>query len=135
MKILFQSLCLALTALTLSTTVHAADDPQYSKEFAKCQDEADGVTPEILACNGAEWERQDKRLNKAYQALLKSLPAKKAEELRTVQRSWLTYKKAKCGFLYDSYYNTGSLDRIMASNCGLRETTWRAEELEQLNQP
>ncbi len=85
-----------------------------------------------MDCMGAEYERQDKRLNVAYKGLLANLPSKKADELRKVQRTWVAYVEGQCGFLYDAEDFSGSADRLAAQSCQVEERARRAEHLERL---
>lgn len=69
-------------------------------------------------------------MNAAYKALLAKLSAKKADELRRVQREWLAYIEGECGFLYDSDDYSGSQDRLTAQLCQVEERARRADSLE-----
>jgi uncharacterized protein YecT (DUF1311 family) len=123
---------LATTTLVIAIPAFGANEPLLSPEFAKCSTAADGVTPATMECQGQEWNRQDKRLNIAYRLLLAKLSPKKSSELRTVQRAWVAYAEAKCGFYFDGEDFNGSLNRVEASYCAVVERARRAEELERL---
>ena len=127
-------LAIAAAAATLapSFVVPAAEsvEPKLSAAYDQCTSKAESNTVSLMACESQEWERQDKRLNAAYQALLSKVSTPKGEELRKVQRAWLAYTEAKCGFLYDNEQFSGSLDRLVASHCSVVERTRRADELE-----
>jgi len=43
----------------------------------------------MIDCIGAETQRQDVRLNKAYKDVMPSLPAPRQKQLQEVQRIWI----------------------------------------------
>jgi uncharacterized protein YecT (DUF1311 family) len=47
-----------------------------------------------------------------------------------VQRAWLAYVEAECGFLYDNEAFSGTSDRVEASSCNVTERARRAADLE-----
>lgn len=111
--------------------VFAADDG-LSQTFPTCMDQAGGVTPSMVECMGAETERQDVRLNKAYKDIMAGLSAGRKKQLQEAQRLWLKYRKANCDFYYDP--DGGSIARINANDCFLSATASRAKELEGFKQ-
>ncbi|MYL23978.1 DUF1311 domain-containing protein [Halomonas alkaliantarctica] len=121
-RVLAGIFCLALSPVT------PAED-LYTGRYASCMDESGGVTVNMMNCIGAEIERQDARLNEAYQKLLSNISEKRQQELLGAQRLWIQYRDANCLF----YATAGGTLAMVASNeCVLRETTQRAEELEKL---
>jgi uncharacterized protein YecT (DUF1311 family) len=56
------------------------------------------VTAAMQACIADEFERQDKRLNAAYKALIEAVSEKRKIELRDVQRKWIAFLDANCSF-------------------------------------
>jgi uncharacterized protein YecT (DUF1311 family) len=127
----FRALVLIVLSLA-SRAACAADKPGLSAEFSRCIDRSEGATFAVMDCQSAEFARQDKRLNVAYQRLLATLSPAKAEELRKVQRAWLAYAEPKCSFLHDNENFNGQMNRMMASRCAVVERARRAEELELL---
>ena len=121
------ALCLASGAVS----AWSSDEPKLSAEYDRCVG-ATTATSSLLSCEAAEWKQQDKRLNVAYAALQANLSKAKVEELRKVQRTWLGYVRAKCGFLFDGEDFNGSLDRLAANYCEVVERARRADELEVL---
>jgi uncharacterized protein YecT (DUF1311 family) len=119
----------AMGFLTLSATAHASE-PEFSKTFTLCMEKSGGVTSAMLECSDAETELQDVRLNKAFQALMKSTPAKRQTQLRNVQRLWISYRKANCDFYADPDKGTSAV--IATASCFLSHTAARAKELEDL---
>lgn len=76
-----------------------------SQEYEKCMTAGDIASAE---CSGDEYDRQDKRLNSAYKAIIKSKPGLKAE-----QRAWIKLRDKSCikpsentetAHLWDMYY-------------------------------
>ena len=122
---------LALSALLLGTCwITHANDELYTARFAACMDQAGGVTVEMLDCIGEELNTQDARLNGAYQKLMSQLSAERKTALQGAQRLWIQYRDANCDFYNDP--DGGTLDRVFANDCLLRETAQRAKELENL---
>jgi uncharacterized protein YecT (DUF1311 family) len=116
--------------LVLAGGARGAEDVPLSKGFGQCIDKSGGSNPAVMECLGAEYTRQDKRLNDAYRKLLARVSKQKGEELRKVQRAWLAYVEAECGFLYDNEAFSGTSDRVEASSCNVTERARRAADLE-----
>jgi len=123
---LFTTAVVALSACI----AHAGDDVPLSKEHGQCIDKSGGSDFAMIECYGAEYTRQDRRLNVAYRKLLARVSKSKAEELRKVQRAWVAYVEAECNFLYDNEELSGTLDRLSASACNVTERARRAADLE-----
>jgi uncharacterized protein YecT (DUF1311 family) len=126
MKRLVFVISAALTILPLS--VSAANDT--SSQYEKCIEKADAIDPRILDCMSAEWERQDKRLNVAYKKLLSLSSPGQKKKLQEVQRLWVKYTEANCGFYYDPEGGTSA--RQSANQCAIDSRVNRAKELEEL---
>lgn len=108
-------------------------DPQraYTPAFGRCLETgraAQGVTSEMAACIGAELQRQDARLNTAYQAAMAARSAADQQALRQVQRDWIRRRDAEC----DQNLTGGTIDRLNVPSCRLRLTAIRAVELERM---
>ena len=69
----------------------------------------------------------DRRLNTAYQKRMNSLAARRRDWLRNAQRLWIQFRDANCAYFASG---EGSIARIEASQCLLRLTAARAQELE-----
>ncbi|WP_235187633.1 lysozyme inhibitor LprI family protein [Methylobacter tundripaludum] len=95
-------------------------------------DQAGGVTPSMVECMNAETERQDVRLNKAYQDIMGGLSPERKKQLQEAQRLWLKYRKANCDFYYDP--DGGTIARVSANDCFMSSTAVRAKELEAFKQ-
>ncbi len=122
---------LTFAAILASATIaSAANEAPLSKEHAQCMDKSGGSDVAMNECYGTEYTRQDRRLNNAYRKLLARASKTKADELRKVQRAWLTYVDAECNFLYDDEEFSGTADRLAASACNVTERAKRASDLE-----
>ena len=99
---------------------HAADPADPDKT-------CDGGKPEMVDCLNAKTAVWDKRMNAAYQAVLKIAEGKQREQLRVAQRLWVQYRDANCLY-YD--LGEGSVARIDAAECMRGMTETRARELE-----
>ena len=62
---------------------------------------------------------------------LSAHPLRQAQ-LQQVQRAWIKYRDANCGFYDDP--DGGSLARVSANDCMMATTTRRARELESFRQ-
>jgi uncharacterized protein YecT (DUF1311 family) len=103
-------------------------DVGLRQSLSSCMDQSDGLTVKMLDCTEVENTFQDKRLNSAYQALQKKLPAKRRSALVKVQRLWISYHDANCKAMIDP--EGGTSQSIKTANCYLMSTAQRAQELE-----
>jgi uncharacterized protein YecT (DUF1311 family) len=95
--------------------------------FKACIDAAGGVDAAMQACIGEEYGYQDTRLNAAYGALRKSLPAQRMASLRTEQRGWIAERDRNCAW---DAKTEGSAQRLQANYCQMETTAKRADALE-----
>lgn len=95
--------------------------------FQPCVDKAAGATWPMQDCIEAEFDYQDARLNKAYQALMNALPEARRVELRDRERQWLSSRDANCPWDDDT---DGQGRRIESNYCVMERTALRADELE-----
>jgi uncharacterized protein YecT (DUF1311 family) len=101
---------------------------KLSPSYDKCMDKSGGTTSSMLECADKETKIQDLKLNKAYKNAMKALEPKKQMELKDVQRLWVKYRDAHCGF-YEGLTG-GTMDSLNTSSCFLEMTAVRVEELE-----
>jgi uncharacterized protein YecT (DUF1311 family) len=104
----------------------------YTPSYKVCMDKAI-TTIDIVQCTNDETDKQDKRLNIAYQKLKAEQRPERATQLLDAQRHWLAFRDVNCKFYYDP--EGGTLARILTNNCFLTMTRDRALELEQLMMP
>jgi uncharacterized protein YecT (DUF1311 family) len=94
--------------------------------YADCIGGGAMTTAAVLQCAHDEFEFQDKRLNRAYKALMSSVPADQKIALRNEERQWLASKKIKCALPEDA----GTTDQVSSADCEVTETARRATFLE-----
>jgi uncharacterized protein YecT (DUF1311 family) len=81
-------------------------------------------------CSANELKFQDNLLNKYYKQAMKVLDDKKRKELKQVQRQWIKYRDAKCGFDYG--LTGGTMDLVIGDGCMVDMTVQRANELKSI---
>lgn len=89
---------LAAFLLTLSSGALAATTPADPTEAAlqRCLDAPTGMsTAGQTECESAAWHGYDRRMNTAYTALMRHLPAAAGTRLRAAQRAWLAFRTAE----------------------------------------
>ncbi|WP_395610575.1 lysozyme inhibitor LprI family protein [Pseudomonas sp. B22129] len=114
--------------LALCGTASATDNPALKK----CMDGAN-TTADMVNCNAKEAKVQDDRLNKAYKTALAAQEGDRKQKLQDVQRLWIKYRDANCGFAGSA--TGGTIDQVNGSGCLLDMTQTRAQELEDLVGP
>ena len=94
-------------------------------------------TVDTIACIQPEFSVWNSRMDEAYQALSNVYAEQDAEDdpiralaprLDMLQRQWISWRDAKCGFEYDKYRG-GSMGRVTSADCHLHETALRVLEL------
>lgn len=113
----------------LAFTCSAAEE-NYSGEWRRCMDTSEGVTVTILACNSAEAEHQERRLNINYQSYLAGMNTEAKQNFIRAQRLWLKFRDENCGAF--SQEPGGTLAAIVGSSCYLKMTAERADDFEKL---
>ena len=124
--------CIALAVAAIVPLTSQAQDAGPGKRFNACMEKSGDTTQGMVECIGAETQRQDARLNKAYKALMANLSAERKKQLQEAQRVWIKFRDANCGFYYDP--DGGSIARVNANDCVMTMTSNRAKELEDLAQ-
>lgn len=109
-----------LPCLLLARAAWAQDD----RATEACHNK--DATVEIVGCLDGLTVQWDKRLNVAYQAAIKGADPDAVGPLRAAERAWLEYRKQRCYYLGAG---PGTIGRVVASDCFLRMTKARAEEL------
>lgn len=125
----FHASAIAVLFFALPLLVEA-QQPKLTAEYGKCIDQSGATDPKILDCMSDEYDRQDKRLNQAYQKLLAQLTPERKKALQEVQRLWVKYTEANCNFYHDP--NGGTSARQSAYQCRIDARASRATELESL---
>jgi len=96
-----------------------------------CIEKANGLHIEIIGCIDVEIKKQDRRLNTAYQNVMKYLANNRKEQLKKTQQIWINYRNANCDFYADPEGGTNA--HLDAAYCVMDMTTQRAKELEDLS--
>lgn len=94
--------------------------------------DCDGGGPEVIACIALYGDREDARLNRAYQAALAVLPPNRQQALRVEQRKWIKDRDADC---LKEYEMGGSGASAFLTACHLFWTESRADALERIAPP
>jgi uncharacterized protein YecT (DUF1311 family) len=84
-------------------------------------------TVDIVDCLSKLAAVADKHLNIAYQKTLKSVDPSGVTSLRAAERAWLEYRKQRCYYLSAG---PGTIGQVVGSDCLLRMTMQRADELD-----
>lgn len=126
---MFSKICLAAALFSgaIGTGTASAEEPPYTPAFTACLNASGGATPDILDCIDAETKVWDKALNDAYKRTMSALPDARRSGLQAAQRAWIKFRDANCAFMNDP--NGGQEARMMTSECVLRMTAERANEL------
>ena len=74
--------------------------------YDRCMKQSDGTNLAWGTCGSAMIEREDTRLNAAWQQLYPSLAGEAGKALLAEQRAWIAYKDKSCMF-----YTTGDYGR------------------------
>ncbi|SFN83303.1 lysozyme inhibitor LprI family protein [Sphingomonas sp. OK281] len=100
-----------------------------SPELDRCLntgDAAQGITPAMAACFGADYRRADTRLNATYSAKMKRLPVSRQAALRASQRAWIKQRDRACPI--ETGDGVGTIERLNHPACLTkqtdRRTTW-----------
>ena len=104
-----------------------ANPKETRTSYATCLTAAAGATPDMKQCMGAEYAYQDKRLNKAYKALMAALDKRQQTKLRSDERAWIAYRNSHCAL--DP--NGGQAAELDAYDCSVQETAKQASALEE----
>ena len=128
---MFNKLCIVGLISLGGISLSYAQSPKLSKQYSSCMDKSGGVSSKMNVCISNEIKSQDARLNKAYQALSKSLNSTRKKQLQEVQRTWIKYRDQNCKFYVDP--DGGSLARVNGGICLIDATASRAAELEGLS--
>jgi uncharacterized protein YecT (DUF1311 family) len=106
---------------------HARVSEQFNECMARNVRVIDAIT---LDCLGDEIDRQDARLNRTYQIVMRRLPPGKREKLRKLERAWIVHRDRYCYRIGGGPWR-GSLGDVNLHECRLDETIKRTIWLEQ----
>lgn len=96
------------------------------RSYTQCLDKAAGTTVPTKKCIAEEMDYQDKRLNKAYQALASKLSPDLQAKLKAEEKIWIQYRDNRCATVIDG------LERpeLASLDCKVEETGKQASDLE-----
>ncbi|WP_172461890.1 lysozyme inhibitor LprI family protein [Dyella jiangningensis] len=94
--------------------------------YGQCLDKASSATAPMRTCAMDELDYQDKRLNKAYRALMAKLGPALQAKLKAEETIWIQYRDNRCAAIVDG------LERpeLDALSCMVDETGKQASDLE-----
>lgn len=121
------------TALAQEPVAEGQEGGAYTSTYGQCMDASGGVTAAMLDCMAAEMQVQDARLNASYQQLLKTSAPTRQEQLKKVQRAWVSFRDLNCDFYAEP--DGGSMVTLSVNGCLLEMTAVRADELSGLLPP
>lgn len=94
--------------------------------YGPCLAKAAGATAPMRACMEDELAYQDKRLNKAYQALMAKLNPKLQAKLKAEENIWIQYRDNRCASVVDGIERP----ELEPLGCKVDETGKQASDLE-----
>lgn len=103
-------------------------DTEYSSYYNQCMEDSEGITANMLDCNGIETQYQDDRLNKVYKKLQQKLSPSEKLKLRDEQRAWIKSRDRKVDQVYRT--QSGTMANLEGSSLYLELTTKQADKLE-----
>ena len=78
----------------------ARADPEYDSCIAESRES------EFAACGAAWVEREDRRLNAAWRALLPLVEGRERDALVAEQRAWIAFNDQSCDYFYSEIWGT-----------------------------
>jgi uncharacterized protein YecT (DUF1311 family) len=85
-------------------------------------------TLQMVGCASDEHDVQDKRLNAAYQKIVKDLTPHQKAGFAAAERAWIAFRDAHCASMEDEEW--GSLSKVAAARCLVDATIARERQLE-----
>ena len=121
---------IALLLLLASATASPASPGPASSGYSRCLQSALSSVA-VLGCMNAELKRVDRQLNRNYRRAMGEIQPFRRDELRRMQRLWIRYRDARCGFF--NHRESGSGGRLDEMQCRIDETARRARELAEIH--
>ena len=122
------TLLVALFGLTVGYHPAHAEEAFFPK-LATCIEQSDGVFDSLMRCHQEEYERQDARVNAAYNKLSASTDPELKEHLASSQHAWVSFTEEYSSFLYGGTFG-GQLQRLDSMYWLIQATSSRADDLE-----
>lgn len=114
---------------SLSAQIRKDAPKGITQAFYACVDTASGNIEQAY-CLTQERERQDRRLNTIYRALLGRLSPSQKKRLVEAERAWLKFADATAGF-ETALYGSGPIDNLQIGQNETFAICKRANELEE----
>lgn len=125
-------------SLVMLSVPASAQHPVYPEKMPALQSCMNGPAGEKplgrARCTQEEYERQERRMKIALDALQPFLTHWEKEHLGRVQLAWRRWRDLRCSFV-DSEPGSGSESRSESSYCLANTTAERADELEAMQRP
>ena len=107
------------------------DEAQYSHDYLACVADGGAVmntATGMLSCTQAEGQRQQERLNRAYDAAMRRLSDAQRARLRASETAWMARRDVPCQATASEYQDL--VAKLAYVSCGVDETIKRALYLE-----
>lgn len=101
-----------------------------TEAFYSCIDKANTNSIGEAECISRERERQDRRLNAAYAALMQKLGPGQKKDLVAAERAWIKFRESTTDF-EDSLYSNDSVDHLQVAENELFLICKRADKLDE----
>jgi uncharacterized protein YecT (DUF1311 family) len=101
-----------------------------SEAFYSCIDKANTSSIGEAECISRERERQDRRLNAAYTALMQKLEPEQKKGLVAAERAWIKFRESTID-LEDLLYSNDMVDHLQVAENELFLICKRADELDE----
>lgn len=108
--------------LTLALALALSTSPALDR-CLNTGEAAQGVTPAMAACFGADYRRADARLNTTYAATMKRLSVARRAALRSSQRAWIKQRDRACPLQTGD--GVGTIERLNHPACLTKQTDRR----------
>ncbi|WP_146141239.1 lysozyme inhibitor LprI family protein [Stenomitos frigidus] len=119
---------IAIASPFLTTSPAAAQLLAQKSNCNDAQTQAEMNQAEMNFCAGLGYEKADRALNRAYQALVPKLSATRRQKLTDAQLRWITFRDTECDF-YGSEAEGGSMQPMLIGGCKDQVTQQRTADL------
>lgn len=102
-----------------------------SADFSRCIQSSGGIDLDMRECILNETGEWDRRLNAAYQSLMRHMPVEDSARLREMQREWIQLREKSCSMVFSSM-GEGTAARVGSAYCYMELTIIKTQELEAL---
>ncbi|AFZ13887.1 protein of unknown function DUF1311 [Crinalium epipsammum PCC 9333] len=121
------SISLSTTAAILAGTTPGVAETKIAQQ-PNCKNPQTQV--EMNICEELRYQKNDKKLNQAYQKLLPKYSGSQRQKLIAAQQAWIKFRDLSCTF-EESQVEGGSMAPMIYSGCLAELTKQRTAQLEQ----